>query len=1017
MMLSVRSKISSTKRSFRTPYSSHQSLFTHVKPTNNKAANLQPRSCQRQQSTNVGAQNADYLEGLYVEWEKNPGTVDQSLGSFFSSLQNAASGATGTSGASLAGQPVSEDTLRSAVEDSLRVINFIRAYQVRGHMLADLDPLKLDSKPVPPETEITHYGWTEADLDKPIYIGSLGSIKSGFIKGGSTVTLRVLRDHLRRVYCGTIGLEYMHIQDRGRCNWIRERFENLDTSYSLNKEEKLRVLDRLLWADALEKFLARKYSSVKRFGLDGCESLVPGLKALIDEASRLGVDSIVMGMPHRGRINVLGNVLRKPLPVIFRDFNPSHRDVDDGFSGDVKYHLGTSYDRPTVHGKKIHISLLPNPSHLEAVDPVVMGKAKAKQFYMGGDETARGSVMPLLLHGDAAFSGQGVVYECFDMTNLPNYGVGGIVHVIVNNQIGFTTDPKAGRSWSYPTEVAKTVEAPIFHVNGDDPEAVVKCFKLAAEWRAAYRSSVVVDVVCYRRFGHNELDQPSFTQPLMYEKIGKHPHTIDIYSKRLIAEGVLTAEDFQKMKDSVHEKMNEGFEAAKTYQEKFEWLTSKWGGFNVKSRKQLSVIRDTTVPLPTLKEVGAAVTKIPEGFNAHPTLKKIIEARGKMIETGTVLDWAMGEFLAVGSLLTEGHHVRLSGQDVERGTFSHRHAVWHDQKTNFKYVPLNAISSNQAKYTVCNSSLSEFGVLGFEFGYSLESPNQLIMWEAQFGDFANGAQVIMDQFFAACEAKWKNQCGLVLLLPHGYEGQGAEHSSAKLERFLQLHDSDPTHIPEMGENTKQIQESNFQVAYCTTPANYFHLLRRQIHRDFRKPLVVMSPKSLLKHRLAVSDLSEFALGGAQNRFLRVIGETSPQMVGPNEVRKAVFCSGKVYYDLLENREKRNVKDIVLIRVEQIAPFPFDLILDELKRYPNAEVVWAQEEPMNMGAWSFVAPHFKTSVLSILAEKGVKPQQQHEHPWGCGDIKYIGRDPAASPATGFHSVHVTETNTMMDQVFG
>eukprot|EP01097_Dermamoeba_algensis_P000817 TRINITY_DN1298_c0_g1_i1.p1 TRINITY_DN1298_c0_g1~~TRINITY_DN1298_c0_g1_i1.p1 ORF type:complete len:888 (-),score=236.84 TRINITY_DN1298_c0_g1_i1:229-2892(-) len=884
-------------------------------------------------------------------------------------------------------------------------MNFIRAYQVRGHLLSKVDPLGLEEKPTPPETNIEHYGWTEADLDRPIYLGELGNLKSGFWKAGKVRTLRDVRDHLRKVYCGTIGLEYMHIQDRARCDWIRERFEELEKSYPLSKEDKIRLLDRLVWADSLESFLQRKYTSVKRFGLDGCEVLVPGLKTLIDECSELGVNNVVIGMPHRGRLNVLCNVLRMPLAAIFRNFNPGHPEVDTGFSGDVKYHLGTSYDRQSITGKKVHLSLLANPSHLEAVDPVVMGKTKAIQFALGDNKDAKNTVLPLLLHGDAAFSGQGVVYECFDMTNLPNYGVGGNVHVIVNNQVGFTTDPKAGRSWFYPTEVAKTIEAPIFHVNGDDPEAVIRSFKMAAEWRQTFNNSVVIDLVCYRRYGHNELDQPSFTQPLMYAKIAKQPHTVELYAKKLIAEGTITAAEYKQIQEKVNQLLNEGFEAATTYKEKFEWLSSKWAGF--KSRAQLSRIRDTGVQGDILGSIGESVTNVPQGFNIHPTLKKIIEQRKQMAVTGEHLDWAFAEHLAFSSLLLEGNHVRLSGQDVERGTFSHRHAVWNDQKTGAKYLPLSNISKNQAKIVISNSSLSEYGVLGFEYGYSLEAPNQLILWEAQFGDFANGAQIIIDQFISSCEAKWKNQCGLVMLLPHGYEGQGPEHSSAKLERFLQLHDSNPFHIPAMGENTKQIQESNFQVVNITTPANYFHALRRQIHREFRKPLIVMSPKSLLKHRLAVSSLKDFDVG---NRFQRLIPEVNHDMVPDAQIKRVIFCSGKVYYDFYESREKRQTKNVALVRLEQLAPFPFDLVMDQLKRYPNAEVAWAQEEPMNMGPFNFVYHHFRTSMSELDKQHGAAAGSR---PF-LREVRYIGREPAASPSTGFHSIHLMELNKFLDE---
>jgi 2-oxoglutarate dehydrogenase E1 component len=906
------------------------------------------------------------------------------------------------------GRPLDAQT----IQESMRLMMLIRAYQISGHSIANLDPLALDEREMPISLDPSLYGFTEDDMDRDFFIGTWKM--KGFLSEDRPVqTLRQILTRLKETYCGTVGYEYMHIQDREQCNWLRAKIET-ERKKQYSPERKQIILDRLAWGELFEGFLSNKYSAAKRFGLEGCESLVPGFKEAIDKAAEMGVEAITIGMPHRGRLNVLANVVRKPLQTIFNEFKGGPKLVDElpntesqyTGSGDVKYHLGTSFDRPTLRGGQIHLSLVANPSHLEAVNTVVTGKTRAKQFYTKDPNGDRS--MAILLHGDGAFSGQGIVYETLDMSKLPEYSVGGTLHIVVNNQVAFTTDPKYSRSSAYCTDVAKGMEVPVFHVNGDDVEAVAWVMELATEWRMKWKTDAVVDIVCYRKYGHNEIDEPMFTQPLMYKVIQQHPSVLTKYSAKLVNEGIITPEDFVSMKEKINNIMEEEFTASKDYVPKQrDWLASHWQGF--KSPDQLSRIADTGLPMDHIKNLGQLITAIPAGFTPHRVVKRVYENRRAMIENGKGIDWAMGEALAFASLLDEGNHVRLSGQDVERGTFSHRHALIHDQITGERFIPLrNVYSGNPGRgqnfFTVCNSSLSEYGVLGFELGYSLEHPNCLILWEAQFGDFSNTAQVIIDQFISSGEAKWLRQSGLTLLLPHGYDGQGPEHSSARLERFLQMADEDPTQIPEMEmERRTQLQECNWQICNVTTPANYFHMLRRQVHREFRKPLVVMSPKNLLRHPKAVSDISEFdnsddndSLQGV--RFKRLIMDKtskSRSMDSPaeNEVERVIFCSGKVYYDLDDERDAaKNIDRVKICRIEQLAPFPWDLVKRELKRYPNAEVVWCQEEPMNMGAWWHVQPRMST----LFKDLGRS-----------GETRYAGRKPASSPATGYAAVHAQE----------
>mmetsp|Transcript_244 Transcript_244/g.383 ORF Transcript_244/g.383 Transcript_244/m.383 type:complete len:1093 (+) Transcript_244:286-3564(+) len=931
--------------------------------------------------------------------------------------------------------------------DSLGVAHLIRAYQVNGHTAASLDPLGLHTKEsfpmrpsnarledeliegMPVELTPSFHGFDPVkDLDRQL---NFKGVHSGGNKGyleelagmPGKVTLRMILDQLRKTYCGTLAVEYMHIGDPTKCNWIRERVEQ-PRFLHYDKEKKLHIYERLCFADTFENFLAQKFNTTKRFGLDGGEAIVPALKEAIDRASELGAHSFIIGMPHRGRLNVLANVMRKPMPLIFSEFQGTHYELDEhtksngkwGFSGDVKYHLGSSMDRTYPDGREIHLSLVANPSHLECVNPVVVGKARAKQYYCGDNAEDMEKVVPILLHGDAAFAGQGVVYETMQLAGVPDFNVGGTIHVVVNNQIGFTTNPVHSRSTPYCSDIGKAFNAPVFHCNGDDPLAVSTALETAVEYRQQWGTDVIIDMVCYRRNGHNEMDQPLFTQPKLYKKIQKHPSTLEIYEKRLIENGDATQEELDEIKKSTLESYENDLEASKSYQPKSsDWLSSKWSGF--KSPKQLSRIRPTGVNIDTLRHIGITAGTVPEGFKLHRQMAKIFNARKKMAESGVGIDWGTAEAMAFGSLLLEGNHVRITGQDVQRGTFSHRHAVVIDQDTEAEYTPLNSIAKKmdpsspmvelakadtQAGFTCRNSILSEFALVGFELGYSLENPNALVIWEAQFGDFSNGAQTMIDQFISSGEDKWLRQSGLVMLLPHGYDGQGAEHSSCRVERFLQMVDEDPHFIPTMSKDHRmQIQNSNWQVVNCSTPANYFHCLRRQIHRDFRKPLIVVSPKNLLRHKNCVSTLEEMGPG---TEFKRVISEQD-EFINDNkeEVKSLVFCTGQIYYELLAEREKRGRTDVAFARLEQIAPFAFDRIAEICTHFPNAEVVWAQQEPKNMGAYSYIAPRVETATRQI--------NDDEKRP------RYVGRPVSAAPATGMGKVHQDEYQKIIDGVFG
>ena len=966
--------------------------------------------------------NAAYLEDLEARYEQNPSSVDEGWRSFFAALKeekgNAVKNAKGASWkqpgwpvpmngelvAALDGnwievekavgqkikteaQPrgieLTSEQVQQATRDSVKALMMIRAYRMRGHLHAKLDPLELEPRSVQPELDPASYGFTEADLDRKIFIDH--------VLGLEFASVREMVAILSRTYCETIGVEFMHISSPEEKGWIQERIEGPDKEITFTREGKRAILNKLVEAEGFEKFIDVKYTGTKRFGLDGAESMIPALEQIIKRGGALGVQEIVFGMAHRGRLNVLAHVMAKPHRVIFHEFKGgSAMPTEVEGSGDVKYHLGASSDREFDHNK-VHLSLTANPSHLEIVDPVVLGKVRAKQDQHHATPDDRTMVMPLLIHGDASFAGQGVVAECFGLSGLKGYRTGGSLHFIVNNQIGFTTDPRYARSSPYPSDVAKMIEAPIFHVNGDDPEAVVFCAKVATEFRQKFQKPVVIDMFCYRRYGHNEGDEPSFTQPLMYKKIRSHPSTLEIYGKKLEAEGIISKGEVERMQAGWRAHLEAEFESGQSYMpNKADWLDGKWSG--IKRADSLDDPRrgNTAVALETLKEIGKKITKTPEGFHPHRTITRFLETRAKAIETGEGIDWSTGEALAICSLLLDGNPVRLTGQDVERGTFSQRHSVLLDQENGERYTPFNYVRENQARFEVCNSMLSEEAVLGFEYGYSLAEPRALTVWEAQFGDFVNGAQVVIDQFISSGERKWLRMSGLVMLLPHGYEGQGPEHSSARLERFLQL-----------------CAEDNMQVANCTTPANYFHILRRQLKRDFRKPLILVTPKSLLRHKRAVSKLDEM---GPDTFFHRVLWDGAQlhpngavKLAADDKIRRVVLSSGKVYYDLYEERDKRGVGDIYLLRVEQLYPFPLKSLVTELSRFKNAEVVWCQEEPRNQGAWAFVQPYLEW-VFEQVHAKSSRP-------------RYVGRAASASTATGLMSSHLKQLKAFLNDALG
>ncbi|MDA7714270.1 2-oxoglutarate dehydrogenase E1 component [Candidatus Pelagibacter sp.] len=871
----------------------------------------------------------------------------------------------------------SKDLIKSNL-NSIRAVALIRAYRQRGHLLAKLDPLGMMKTEYLDELHPDYYGFKKEDYNEKIYLDGVTNKKHS--------TVKEILSFLNKTYCGPIGYEYMHISNPTERKWLRDRIEQDKNSLQFTKNGKEAILKKLIQAEGFEKFLHTKYVGTKRFGLDGGESLIPALEQIIKIAGQSGAKEVKIGMSHRGRLNVLANVLQKSYKRIFNEFAGDIQTFGEEGAGDVKYHLGASSDRE-FDGNSIHVGLTDNPSHLEAVNPVVLGQTRGKQFFH--EDKERNKVLPILIHGDAAFAGQGVVAECFAMSGLPGHNTGGTIHFIVNNQIGFTTSPRFARSSPYPSDVAKMVDAPILHVNGDDPEAVVYATRVATEFRLKFNRDVVVDIICYRRFGHNEGDEPSFTQPLMYKKIRSHPTPVEVYGSKLVNENTLSEEELKNFKTDFKNLLDDQYKNAKDYKPKIEWYEGSWSRYKPEKGKDKRGV--SGFDEKKLLEISEKINSAPEELNLHKTIIKILNTRKASVSDGKDIDWSTAEALAFGSLLEEGYPVRLVGQDSGRGTFSQRHSVLRNQLDNSRYVPLNNISENQKQFEVVDSFLSELAVLGFEYGYSLVQPNTLTMWEAQFGDFANGAQVVIDQFIASGERKWTRSSGLVMLLPHGYEGQGPEHSSARLERFLQLCSND-----------------NMQVMNCTTPANYFHALRRQMHRDFRKPLIMMTPKSLLRNKYCVSNLEDF---NKENSFHRILWDhaVDPKTNGfirlrkASEVKKVIMCSGKVYFDLLDAREKLKIDDVVLFRIEQLYPFPAKTLVKELKPYAkNAKFYWCQEEPKNMGGWFSVRDYIQWTLETINANNN--------------KISYIGRSPDASPATGYAKRHISQQQEIINKVF-
>ena len=935
--------------------------------------------------------NATFINDLHKEWKANPNSVPKEWDLWFKNngddviLDDGPSWAKKNSqviGAidtvasvravarGIAGKgDLSATDLRAATTDSIRAIMLIRAFRINGHLLAKLDPLNLQEGDVHPELNPKTYGFKDDDWDRPIFIDN--------VLGMESATLRQIMEIVKETYCGSIGIEFMHVQDPAQKAWIQERIESIRNTTEFTKRGKKAIYERLVGAETFEQFLHKKYAGTKRFGLDGSESVVPAIEQILKRGSQLGMKEVVIAMAHRGRLNLLYNILNKPFRAIISEFLGNQANPEEaGGSGDVKYHMGASADRE-FDGNNVHLSLQPNPSHLEVVAPVVIGRVRAKQN-QHNDTNDRLSVLGIVLHGDAAFAGQGVVAETFDFSGLRGYRTGGTIHIVVNNQIGFTTSPNYSRSSPYCTDVAKMVMAPIMHINGDDPEAVIHASRIATEFRQKFACDVVLDIISYRRYGHNEGDEPAFTQPIMYKKIGSHDSISTIYGKKLVNEGILTDQEAKDEVDNHNKFLEKEFQAGANYKpNKADWLEGQWANLRAAHGDDRRV--ETSVSTNDLKLIGNAITTIPENIQVNKKLARIVEARKKAIDTGEGIDWSTAEHLAFGSLLIEGHPVRLSGQDSCRGTFSQRHAVFVDQVKEERYTPLNNIKENQENFEVIDSPLSEASVLGFEYGYSLTEPTALVMWEAQFGDFANGAQVIVDQFISSGEAKWLRMSGLVMLLPHGYEGQGPEHSSARLERYLQL-----------------CGEDNMQVLNCSTPANYFHALRRQLKRDFRKPLIIMTPKSLLRNKMCVSKLSDMA---EQTAFRRVIKDPDINLKDKN-IKKVVICSGKVFYNLYEEREKRKLENVKILRLEQIYPFPHRTLKEELSKTPDAEVVWCQEEPKNMGSWFFVDRKIEDVLMSYKG-KFLRPT-------------YAGREEAASPATGSLSRHNKEQADLVNE---
>ena len=932
----------------------------------------------------LNSANAPYVAELYFKYTQNPKSIDESWKSFFSSLNEDELSIISDFGGPewkkrdtnviddisfdkvvRSSSAVDFNSFKTSTLDSIRALRLIRAYRINGHLIANLDPLNLHKKNYHPELDYKSYGFSENDLDREIFIdGSLGL---------ETATLNEIIQILNKTYASSIGVEFLHIQSVEQKQWVQERIEEVHNKTNFTTQGKKAIFQRLVESELFEQYLDKKFLGTKRYGVEGGESMIPGIEQIVKQSCLAGVQDIYFGTAHRGRLTLLATVLGMPYRGILSKFQGSLNDPNEVLgSGDVKYHLGVSSDRE-FDGKSIHLSLTPNPSHLEAVDPVVAGKVRAKQTLLQDKTTDK--VFGILIHGDAAMAGQGIVAETFAMSQLRGFRTGGIIHFVINNQIGFTTTPHYGRSAPYCTEIAKMVQAPIFHVNGDDPEAVVHVCRLAAEYRNLFKEDVVVDMFCYRRSGHNEADEPMFTQPLMYKKIKQHQTTLNLYKDQLIKEEILT-EDEAKTKLSDFKKfLDNEFELSKSYKpNKVDWLDGTWTGIKIAS---IDARRGkTSSTADDLKILAKEIHTIPEGFTPHKRIKKIYNDREQSIIEGKNIDWATAEALAFATLLKDGYGVRLSGQDVGRGTFSHRHAVLYDQENEKRFVPLRHFRKEQALFEIVDSFLSEFGVLGFEYGYSQADPKTLVIWEAQFGDFSNGAQTIIDQFITTGERKWLRMSGLTLLLPHGHEGQGPEHTSSRLERFLQM-----------------CAEDNIQVANCTSPANYFHILRRQMMRDFRKPLILMTPKSTLRHKRNTSAIEDFVNGSTFHRVLRkpLSGEEK------NKINRVVLCSGKIYFELQDHIDALKLDNIHIIRLEQLYPFPYEALEEELIDFKNCEMIWCQEEPKNMGAWQFV----QQRVLSVIKKVT-----------GKNELHFIGRRAAASPATGVFDRHLSNQKNII-----
>lgn len=896
----------------------------------------------------VGNGDVDSIEALYQSYRNDPATVDESWARFFEGFDFA------RTSYSENGTEIPEN-----VRKEFMVINLINGYRTRGHLFTKTNPVR-ERRQYSPTLDLENFGLDNSDLETVFQAGSMIGI-------GPT-SLKNIVDHLKQTYCNSIGVEFMYIRSPEIIEWLQEKMEKSRNTPNFSIEQKKTILNKLNQAVVFENFLHTKFVGQKRFSLEGAETLIPALDTVIERGAELGIDDFVIGMAHRGRLNVLANILNKTYKEIFNEFEGKRTD-DSVFDGDVKYHLGYSSDQKTNKGKNIHLSLTPNPSHLEAVDPVVEGITRSKLDFKHGKNLDKAA--PILIHGDAAIAGQGIVYEVVQMSQLEGYKTGGTIHLVVNNQVGFTTNYLDGRSSTYCTDVAKVVLSPVFHVNGDDVEALVYTCELAMEFRQKFHRDVFIDILCYRKYGHNEADEPRFTQPLLYKVIEKHPNPREIYAKKLADQGDIEAGIAKEMEKSFRSMLQDMLEEAKQQEKAVisSFLEGDWKGLRMATSKDFERSPETAISKKRFDELAERIVTLPENKKIYRKISKVFEDRKKMVENDT-FDWAMGELLAYASLLAEGHPVRFSGQDVERGTFSHRHAVVKIEDSEEEFIPLNNLGvKDQATFEIYNSLLSEYGVLGFEFGYSMATPNALTIWEAQFGDFFNGAQIIVDQFISSAEYKWRRMNGLVMLLPHGYEGQGPEHSSARMERFLQ-----------------QCADDNMQVLNCSSPANLFHAFRRQLHRDFRKPLVVFTPKSLLRHPKCFSTSKEFTTGG----FREVMDDG---LVAPEQARRVLLCTGKIYYDLIEYREKENMNDVAIVTLEQLYPFPMNQVKELFEKYKDAEFFWVQEEPENMGAWHFLLRYFRNA-----------------------PIKGIYRKESASPATGYNKIHLEQQEEIMRQSF-